>query len=56
LVGRNPVVEALRAAIPANALYVAIGVDSDERITESIRLAATVGWRCSRSAEANSTG
>ena len=43
LVGRNPVVEALRAAIPANALYVAIGIDADERVTEAIRLAADRG-------------
>jgi 23S rRNA (guanosine2251-2'-O)-methyltransferase len=43
LVGRNPVAEALRAEIPANALYVAVGLDSDERITEAIRLAADRG-------------
>jgi 23S rRNA (guanosine2251-2'-O)-methyltransferase len=43
LVGRNPVAEALRAAIPANALYVAIGIDSDVRITESIKLAGDRG-------------
>ena len=39
LVGRNPVVEALRAKIPATALYVAVGIQSDERITEAIRMA-----------------
>jgi 23S rRNA (guanosine2251-2'-O)-methyltransferase len=43
LVGRNPVVEALRAEIPANALYVAIGIEADERVTEAIRLAADRG-------------
>ncbi|HEX2905106.1 MAG TPA: RNA methyltransferase substrate-binding domain-containing protein, partial [Jatrophihabitans sp.] len=43
LVGRNPVAEALRAAIPANALYVAVGVEADERITEAIHLAADRG-------------
>ncbi len=43
LVGRNPVAEALRAAIPANALYVAIGIDADERVTEAIHLAADRG-------------
>jgi 23S rRNA (guanosine2251-2'-O)-methyltransferase len=39
LVGRNPVVEALRAKIPATALYVAVGLEADERVTEAIRLA-----------------
>src|SRR5262249_26820855 len=29
LVGRNPVVEALRAHVPATALYVALGIDMD---------------------------
>ena len=37
LLGRNPVVEALRADVPATALYVAQGIDIDERITEIIR-------------------
>ena len=39
LVGRNPVVEALRAKIPANSLYLAVGLESDERVTEAIRIA-----------------
>lgn len=39
LVGRNPVVEALRARIPATALYVALGVDLDERIREAVSTA-----------------
>lgn len=43
LVGRNPVVEALRAKIPANALYVAIGIDTDERVTEAVRIAGNRG-------------
>lgn len=43
LVGRNPVAEALRAEIPANALYVAVGIEADERITEAIHLAADRG-------------
>jgi 23S rRNA (guanosine2251-2'-O)-methyltransferase len=43
LVGRNPVVEALRAHIPATALYVAGGLDVDDRINESIRTAADRG-------------
>jgi 23S rRNA (guanosine2251-2'-O)-methyltransferase len=43
LVGRNPVAEALRAAIPATALYVAVGIDADERVTEAVRLAGDRG-------------
>jgi 23S rRNA (guanosine2251-2'-O)-methyltransferase len=43
LVGRNPVVEALRARIPATALYVAQGIDVDERINEAVRTAADRG-------------
>ncbi|MFL6053316.1 MAG: 23S rRNA (guanosine(2251)-2'-O)-methyltransferase RlmB [Actinoallomurus sp.] len=40
--GRNPVVEALRAGIPASALYVMTGA-SDDRVRESIKLATDVG-------------
>ncbi len=43
LVGRNPVVEALRAKVPATALYVALGLESDERITEALRIAGNRG-------------
>jgi 23S rRNA (guanosine2251-2'-O)-methyltransferase len=43
LVGRNPVVEALRAHVPATALYVALGIDLDERVKEAVRLAADRG-------------
>ncbi len=43
LVGRNPVVEALRAAIPANALYVALGIDADERVRAAIALSSEQG-------------
>ena len=43
LVGRNPVAEALRARVPATALYVAVGVEADERITEAVRLASNRG-------------
>ena len=47
LLGRNPVVEALRAQIPATALYVVTGdttrTGGDERITEAIALAADRG-------------
>jgi 23S rRNA (guanosine2251-2'-O)-methyltransferase len=43
LVGRNPVAEALRAEIPAKALYLAVGLDADERVTEAIKIAADRG-------------
>jgi 23S rRNA (guanosine2251-2'-O)-methyltransferase len=47
LLGRNPVVEALRARIPATALYVVTGDTSrggtDERIAESVQLAGDRG-------------
>jgi 23S rRNA (guanosine2251-2'-O)-methyltransferase len=43
LVGRNPVVEALRARVPATALYLALGIESDERITEAVRIAGNRG-------------
>jgi 23S rRNA (guanosine2251-2'-O)-methyltransferase len=46
LLGRNPVVEALRAQIPAMALYVVTGDNqrtSDERIAEAMTLAADRG-------------
>lgn len=43
LVGRNPVVEALRAHVPATALYLAQGMDFDDRVTESIRIAGDRG-------------
>ncbi|HEV7909217.1 MAG TPA: RNA methyltransferase substrate-binding domain-containing protein, partial [Pseudonocardiaceae bacterium] len=41
--GRNPVVECLRAGIPATALYVALGIDADDRVAEAVRLAADRG-------------
>jgi 23S rRNA (guanosine2251-2'-O)-methyltransferase len=43
VLGRNPVVECLRAGVPATALYVALGADNDERLTESVRIAADAG-------------
>lgn len=43
VVGRNPVVEALRAHVPATALYLAQGIDTDDRITEAVRTAADRG-------------
>ncbi len=43
LVGRNPVVEALRAHVPGTALYVAQGIDIDERVSEAVRTAGDRG-------------
>lgn len=43
VLGRNPVLECLRAGAPATALYVALGADSDERLTEAVQLAADKG-------------
>ncbi|MEV8633799.1 23S rRNA (guanosine(2251)-2'-O)-methyltransferase RlmB [Streptosporangium sp. NPDC051023] len=41
--GRNPVLEALRAGVPATALYVALRIDNDDRVKESVRIAADRG-------------
>jgi 23S rRNA (guanosine2251-2'-O)-methyltransferase len=41
--GRNPVLESLRAAVPAIALHVGPRLDADERITEAVKLAADIG-------------
>jgi 23S rRNA (guanosine2251-2'-O)-methyltransferase len=43
LVGRNPVAEALRAKVPATALYLAQGLETDERVTEAVRIAGNRG-------------
>ena len=43
VLGRNPVVECLRAGVPATALYVALGTENDERLAESVRIAADRG-------------
>ncbi len=43
LVGRNPVVEALRAGVPASALYVQQYVDTDDRVREALTIAADQG-------------
>ena len=43
VLGRNPVVECLRAKVPATALYVALGTEADERLTESVQIAADRG-------------
>jgi 23S rRNA (guanosine2251-2'-O)-methyltransferase len=43
VLGRNPVVECLRAGVPATALHVAIGGTSDQRVAEAVHLAADAG-------------
>ncbi|TAM64838.1 23S rRNA (guanosine(2251)-2'-O)-methyltransferase RlmB [Mycobacterium sp.] len=43
VLGRNPVLECLRAGVPATALYVALGSEADERLTESVSRAADLG-------------
>ncbi|MFI7486882.1 23S rRNA (guanosine(2251)-2'-O)-methyltransferase RlmB [Micromonospora echinaurantiaca] len=43
LVGRNPVLESLRAQVPATALYTAQGIDIDDRVNEIVRTAADRG-------------
>lgn len=43
LVGRNPVLEALRVGVPTTALYLAEHAELDERVRESIRLAGDHG-------------
>src|SRR3954451_4008365 len=43
VVGRNPVVEALREGVPASTLYVQQFVDSDDRVREALKLAADRG-------------
>ena len=41
--GRNPVLEALRAGVPAKALLVAARIDADDRVREALRTAADLG-------------
>jgi 23S rRNA (guanosine2251-2'-O)-methyltransferase len=43
VVGRNPVIESLRAHIPATALHVAQGIDIDDRVREALRTAGDRG-------------
>lgn len=43
VVGRNPVLEALRTHTPCTALYLALGIDIDERVTEIVRTATDRG-------------
>ena len=41
--GRNPVVESLRAHVPAMALYVGPRAQQDDRVSEAVKLAAEAG-------------
>ncbi len=41
--GRNPVLESLRARVPATVLYAGPRLDADQRVTDAIRLAADAG-------------
>lgn len=41
--GRNPVLEALVAGVPANALYVAQRIESDDRVRDAIKVATERG-------------
>ncbi|WP_045821880.1 23S rRNA (guanosine(2251)-2'-O)-methyltransferase RlmB [Williamsia herbipolensis] len=43
VLGRNPVVECLRAGVPATALYVMIGGTPDERVSEAVKMAGDKG-------------
>lgn len=43
VLGRNAVLECLRAGAPATALYVALGTEADERLTEAVQIAADKG-------------
>lgn len=43
VVGRNPVVEALREKVPAIALYVAQNMDADDRVREAVKIAGDRG-------------
>lgn len=43
VLGRNPVVECLRAGVPATALHVAVGSHADERVAEAVQIAADAG-------------
>jgi 23S rRNA (guanosine2251-2'-O)-methyltransferase len=43
VIGRNSVVESLRAAVPAMALYVGPRASADERVAEAVKLAAATG-------------
>lgn len=55
VVGRNAVVEALRAGVPARSLHVASSVDADDRVREIVRLATGTVSRSSRRRRPTST-
>lgn len=52
LVGRNPVVEALRAGVPATTLFLSTSVESEPRTTEATRLAGEAGVRIREASKA----
>lgn len=41
--GRNPVAECIRAGVPASGLYLALGIEADDRVTEAVRGATDRG-------------
>ena len=43
VIGRNAVVEALRAGVPAGVMYMAERIDSDDRVKEALKLCAGAG-------------
>lgn len=43
IAGRNPVAECIRAGVPASGLYVAFGIDTDDRVREAVQGAADRG-------------
>ncbi|QRY61800.1 23S rRNA (guanosine(2251)-2'-O)-methyltransferase RlmB [Gordonia sp. PDNC005] len=43
VLGRNPVVECLRAKVPATALYVMTSIEADERVREAVQTAGDRG-------------
>ncbi|QUG99791.1 23S rRNA (guanosine(2251)-2'-O)-methyltransferase RlmB [Saccharopolyspora erythraea] len=43
IAGRNPVAECIRAGVPATGLYVAQGIDADDRVTDAVRGADSRG-------------
>jgi 23S rRNA (guanosine2251-2'-O)-methyltransferase len=43
VIGKNPVLESLRAKVPATALYVAHGTTADERVSEAVSIAGKSG-------------
>ncbi len=43
VLGRNPVLECLRAGVPATALYIATNSEPDERVAEAVKIAGDKG-------------